>query len=709
LKNLVANTDIRDRHAELAQRLNSYSKQYYIFDNPSISDAEYDAIYNELLALEKEFPQLQSKESPSQKVGGVDAKRFKKAIHTVPMLSLENAYSETDISDFIERVRKISGIEGVIEFVLEPKLDGLSASILYKEGELVSAATRGDGFIGEDVTQNILTIGNVPKKVMNFSGEVRGEVVMQKADFLELNEQRRLNGEKLFANPRNAAAGSLRQLDPAITASRKLTFFAYSIIADSQMRENSRSTTVSDFSITLSTQLAVLQALQDLGFAVSDKVVVCKDQSEAFEFYKKIEKQRAELEYDIDGIVYKVNDLSIQRKLGSSAKFPRHSIAYKFSAEKAQSMVLDIVAQVGRTGNITPVAELAPVSIGGVVVSRATLHNKDELARRDIRVGDRVVLQRAGDVIPQIMYPILEERSSGSIPFCFPTTCPCCGSVLLEEKDEAAIKCININCEAQLVEKLIHFVSRQAFNIDGLGERGIRFLYEKGVIKSSSDIFRIEKQRGFLESVDGWGKQSVENLVKSINAARMITLDRFIYALGIPRIGTAMSKLIANFFKSYNNFLESAANRRGDELCQVKGVGVSVANDFNRFFANESNLKITRELGGDENGAKGIVTIIDVESTEKKGLFSGQSIVFTGSIEKFSRDAAKEFVERFGGKAASSVSAKTFLVVAGKNAGQKLDQARKLGIRVISEEDFLEIIGDADRGFSDAKNGLAFE
>ncbi|MDR0677713.1 MAG: NAD-dependent DNA ligase LigA [Holosporaceae bacterium] len=667
--------DKKKRYAELLKVLSSYSRQYYIFDDPQVSDAEYDSLYNELLEIEKEFPELKSEKSPSQKIGAQASKNFKKIRHSAPMLSLENAYNEEDIANFFDRTRKASGKQD-IELVLEPKLDGLSASITYNNEALVCAATRGDGSVGEDVTQNIFTIQNIPRKISAFSGEVRGEVIMLKSDFQELNRLRGIAGEKLFANPRNAAAGSLRQLDSQITASRNLTFFAYSVLSNE---------------INFSTQKEVLDFLRVNGFTVADKITICRNQSETFAFYKEIEKQRAELEYDIDGIVYKINDLALQRSLGSSTKFPRHSIAYKFPAEKAQTTVLNIITQVGRTGNITPVAELKPVTIGGVVVSRATLHNKDELEKRDIRIGDRVILQRAGDVIPQVLYPILQERPPSSAPFEFPTNCPCCGSDLIRGEDEAAVKCINMNCEAQVVERLIHFVSKHAFNIDGLGEQNIKFFYDEGIIKNPVDIFKIEEknEKFRLEKIEGWGKQSVENLFKSINNSKIISLDKFIYSLGIPQVGRAVSKMTANFFRDYSNFIDCIRKKEGYKLCEINGIGRSIANDFDNFFANASNLKILEELGGDGN-SNGIITITEVAAPEKN-IFSGQSIVFTGVFKRFSRDEAKELVEKFGGRAASSVSPKTALVVAGENAGQKLDTARKLGIKIISEDEFLEI------------------
>ncbi len=661
----------KKRHAELSKLLSNYSRQYYIFDDPSVSDAEYDALYQELLAIENEYPQLATKSSPSQKVGAKVSKDFQKVVHKQKMLSLENAFNEEDIQDFIDKVKKLTG-KSEVEFMLEPKLDGLSSSITYRDGILVQASTRGDGAIGEDVTENIKTLNNVPKKI-NLSDdiEIRGEVVMLKKDFEQLNEQRRLNGEKLFSNPRNAAAGSLRQLDSHITAQRKLTFFAYSIIGES---------------LNLTSQQEILQTLRDLGFTVSDKTKLCRNQEEAFEFYKTMEQQRSDLDYDIDGVVYKTNDLSLQKQMGNATKYPRHSIAYKFPAQKAQTTILDIVVQVGRTGNITPVAELAPVNVGGVIVSRATLHNKDEIEKKDIRVGDRVVVQRAGDVIPQILHPIIEQRLADSVPFIFPTICPCCGSELVREEEEVAIKCENLDCSAQLVEKLIHFVSRQAFNIEGLGEQNIKFLFNKGIVKSPVDIFHLQEknQQYHLENEDGWGKQSVENLFKSIENAKNIGLEKFINALGIPQIGRAASVLIARFYGTFSNFMNAVEQDTVSELITINGIGDSMIQDLKNFFKISNNLEVMRKLSA-------VVSIQDAQTTEESE-WTGKSIVFTGTLSTLSRDEAKEIVEKLEGKASSSVSSKTYLVVAGENAGSKLEKARNLGVKIISEQEFLEMI-----------------
>ncbi|MDR2794902.1 MAG: NAD-dependent DNA ligase LigA, partial [Holosporaceae bacterium] len=638
------------RYKELSDLLKNYSRQYYLLDAPGVSDATYDALYSELLEIEREFPELKTENSPSQKVGAKASRKFSKIKHSSPMLSLENAFNEDDIETFLERLKNLSGCDQ-IDLALEPKLDGLSASLHYKNGILTRGATRGDGTVGEDVTENIFTLDCIPKKINEWRDfeniEVRGEVVMKKADFRNLNESRLMAEEKLFANPRNAAAGSLRQLDSAVTKSRKLTFFAYSLIGKDHSSK---------------TQMNVLETLRKCGFTVSDKIALCKNQAEAFHFYSEMERQRADLEYDVDGVVYKVNDLQLQQKLGASSKFPRHSIAYKFPAEKAETTILDIVVQVGRTGNITPVAELMPVTVGGVVVSRATLHNRDEIEKKDIRIGDRVVLQRAGDVIPQILYAIPEKRPGNSTLFVFPDVCPCCGSTLVKSNDEVATKCININCEAQIVERLIHFVSKLAFNIDGLGEQNIKFFFDSGFIKSPPDIFHLESKNpnGQLENFEGWGKQSVQNLFDSINKARTITLDKFIYALGIPQVGRSVSKLVAGFFRSYKNFLRAMENNDITGLLAVDGIGESILGDIAKFFENNNNMTVVKKLGGDEKN--GPITVLDMEMPENNSLMN-RTIVFTGTFEKLSREEAKELAEKHGARASSSISAKTSFVV----------------------------------------------
>lgn len=662
----MVDAETKKRYFELSEQLKRYSKQYYLFDDPIVSDAQYDTLYKELLDIEKKFPAIKGNSSPSTKVGAEVSSKYSKVAHEVPMLSLEDAFSEEDVSEFLERVKKLTGIQQ-IDFCVEPKLDGLSLAAVYKDGALVQASTRGDGYVGEDVTQNVLTMNSVPQNIPNFSGEVRGEAIMLKRDFQELNAKRQQSGEKLFANPRNAAAGSLRQLDATITASRKLRFIAYSVIADP---------------MPVNTQFELLKYLQKLGFMTASPVALCKNRIEAQAYYKSMEQNRAELEYDIDGIVYKVNNLSLQKQIGNTEKYPRHSIAYKFPAERAQSVIKDIVVQVGRTGVITPVAELLPVTIGGVVVARATLHNADYLKNKDIRVGDRVMIQRAGDVIPQVLGLVVDgEHSENSVPFRFPTKCPSCGADLVREEGEAAIKCVSLDCKAQLVERLVHFASKQAFNIEGLGEQSIRFLYDKGVVKDPADIFAI-KPIDFLHE-EGWKQQSVNNLLNSVEKSKIITLDRFIYSLSIPEVGRVVAKLIAQFFRSYDNMMYCIKNEKYDEMNNIDGVGSVIANNFATFFRISHNMEIVEKLAT-------IVHIQDMAEI-KSNKFSGRSIVFTGTLQKLSRDEAKSLVGQYGAKATSSVSKNTSLVVAGENAGQKLEQARKLGIKIISENDFLKL------------------
>lgn len=682
--------DAKNRHLKLKKMLANFSKHYYQLDFPIVSDDEYDKLYNELIQIEAEFPQLVTQDSPSQMVGSAASKEFTKVTHSAQMLSLENAFSEDDITAFYARLRKLikgnnsnSNSEGDMQIVLEPKFDGLSAAIRYQNSELTIAATRGDGFIGEDITANILAIDNIPKtiKCQNFpnaSIEVRGEILMKKADFILLNQERESKSEKLFANPRNAAAGSLRQLNPEITRSRKLFFYAYAIVSKD---------------IKCKTQMETINILRQCGFLVSDKIKLCKTQKDALDYYRAIENSRADFEYDIDGVVYKLNNLELQQELGSSSKYPRHSIAYKFPAQNAKTTILDITLQVGRTGVITPVAELLPVTVGGVVVSRATLHNRDEIEKKDIRIGDRVVLQRAGDVIPKVLYPILEERDANiSAPFVFPTTCPCCGSVLVQDLNEVAIKCVNFACKAQLTEKLVHFVSRQAFNIDGFGEQNIKSFFDLGIIKTPVDIFTLESRNQDIqiETIEGWGIVSVKKLFESINKSNRISLDKFIYSLGIPQIGSATAKMISKFFMSYENFLSCVQMKETHKLLSINGIGESIVNEINVFFENKENINMITQLAGDQKNP-GLISVIDELLHEQSSALSNKIIVFTGNLESITREEAKNLAENLGAKVSNSVSSKTSMVVAGNNAGSKLTKAQELGVSVISESDFLEM------------------
>lgn len=683
------------RYAELKKILKTYSRQYYLLDDPSVSDAEYDKLYNELLEIEKEYPELKNAQSPSQTVGaGTVSKDFKKVTHSSDMLSLENAYNEEDIAEFFSRIRRLVKSDN-IDVVLEPKFDGLSLALKYKNGILVCAATRGNGHVGEDVTENVMTM-NIPKKISELNDiEIRGEVVMLKEDFRKLNEERLENNEKLFANPRNAAAGSLRQIDSNVTKSRNLQFFPYSIISDT---------------LKLDTQISVLQKLKELGFTVSDKFVLCRTQEEALATYSEWEKHRADFAYDIDGVVYKTNNLKLQERMGFSAKYPRHSIAYKFPAEYAETTIRNITVQVGRTGIVTPVAELVPVTVGGVVVSHASLYHKTRIQHQDFRIGDRVVIMRAGDVVPKIERVIKEKRPADSVPFVFPDKCPCCGSTLVlanpkpevkssrkkkqkndenkKEEPGEVMKCINIDCKAQIVEHLIHFTSKNAFNIEGLGEQNIKFLFDRGIIKTPADIFDLEKRNMEirLEKQESWGRQSVLNLFASIRRASHVKLDRFIYSFGVPTIGIAVSKLIASLFKSYKNFFNFVKNDDYESIAHIDGIGKTIITDMRNFFANENNISEMKRLAG--NGVSPGCVVVEDMPDEVPGSLSGYIVVFSGSLQQFSREEAKRLAELNGAKVASSVSSKTSFLVSGEGTGKKFKDAQKLGVKIISEDEF---------------------
>lgn len=687
--------EIKKRYKELVGLLANYSKQYYIFDDPAVTDAEYDALEKELLELERQYPELKTQNSPSKKVGATASQDFEKVSHKRKMLSLEKAYEEEDIVRFLKRLEKfhdqVEGIEDKVQYskeyfetrdlsyplMLEPKLDGLSISLIYNNGDLKIASTRGDGLIGEDITENIRTLASIPQHIDIMDEiEVRGEVVMMKKDFEQLNEEREKRGEKLFANPRNAAAGSLRQLDTDITASRNLTFFAYEL-----------------FGTDIKTQEEVLAQLRSWKFTTSDYIKLCKSLEETAKFCEKIEHNRADLDYDIDGVVYKVNDLSIKEALGFADKYPRYAIAYKFSAKEAQTTILDITLQIGRTGIITPVAELKPVNIGGVLVSRATLHNFKYIKDKDIRIGDQVVVMRAGDVIPQVV----ESLSR----FILPKTCPCCGTPLKEvQKIERAknkssetpetltLRCPNPECPDQLTEQLRYFVSREAFNIDGLGEQNIKFLFNKGFIKTPVDIFYLEQNnpKNLLERQEGWNKLSVENLFASINKAQNITFDKFINALGIPEMGSAVSRIIARRYKNCKNFIEHIENGTlVSDLAKINGIRIDMIENVTIFFENPKNLELVKQLSE-------IVNIEEMPEVQQSEL-TDKSIVFTGTLQTLTRQQATDLVLNFGASVKKNVTSKTYLVVAGESpTAEKINQAQKLNIRIISEQEFLKLV-----------------
>lgn len=685
---------------KLAAEIAHHDHLYFQMDTPEISDTQYDALVIRNRQIENRFPDLRREDSPARRVGAPLTRGFKKVKHRQPMLSLENAFTFEDVQDFFDRVRRFLslGLSTPIEVIAEPKIDGLSCALHYQNGHLKLAATRGDGNEGEDVTANTFVIPDIPKELKSTSAkaipenlEVRGEVYMTRDDFLALNDMRRARGEPEFANPRNAAAGSLRQLDPSITASRPLKFFAYHYEA------------LSGDKITFHQD--ILDNLKNWGFHITSEIRHCFTMDDIVAFYNDIEGRRAEIPYDIDGVVYKINNLEWQRRLGTVGRTPRHSIAHKFAAEKAETLLENIVIQVGRTGVLTPVAHLKPVTVGGVVVSRATLHNADEIARKDVRIGDHVIIQRAGDVIPQILGPVLEKRTPDSKPYIFPNQCPACGSVIDIIPGEVARRCLDgLVCPAQAVERLKHFVSRDAFDIEGLGSRHIEEFYQDKLIQTPVDIFTLEERdRNSLTRLrnrEGWGSLSVQNLFAAINHRRTISLDRFIYALGIPQIGVVTAKLLAKHYTTLDRWLDNMRRASNDfqvienpseeaylELVGLDGIGESMAADLLAFFHHPHNREIIDGLKQHLSIAAFTVKVI----TDSPVV--GKTIVFTGTLEKMSRAEAKATAERLGAKVAGSVSKKTDFVVVGADAGSKAKAARELGVKILTEDEWLEIVG----------------
>jgi DNA ligase (NAD+) len=676
----------------LAEEIASHDRRYFQEDAPSISDAEYDVLRRRNVAIEARFPELTRPDSPSLRVGAKPSEKFAKIVHRVPMLSLGNAFSDEDVAEFSNRVRRFLGLkpDDALTFVAEPKIDGLSASLRYEKGMFKQGATRGDGIEGEDVTANLRTLRDVPLRLHGKAPdvlEVRGEVYMLHREFAMLNERQAKDGKPLFANPRNSAAGSLRQLDPGITAHRPLRFFAYS------WGEVSR--------VPSDTQSGMLECFKSLGFPVNPLTKRCRTTAEMLAFYRDIQSKRADLGYDIDGVVYKVDRLDLQERLGFVSRSPRWAIAHKFAAEQAETVLLDIDIQVGRTGTLTPVAKLKPVTVGGVVVQNATLHNEDEIARKDVRIGDTVVVQRAGDVIPQIVRVIIEKRPRAAKPYRFPERCPVCRSHAVREVDEktgepeAARRCTGgLICAAQAVERLKHFVSRNAFDVEGLGEKHITAFYEDGLIREPADIFRLEKRWGSGENAiarrEGWGEQSAAKLFQAINRRRKIPLDRFVNALGIRHVGETTAKLLARNFQTLGSFLVAMEGENAlAELDEIGGIGETVAAAIRDFFAEPHNRKAIEHL----------LPELEIEPVTKPKTahspVAGKTVVFTGALEKMTRPEAKARAESLGAKVAGSVSKKTDIVIAGPGAGSKLTEAEKLGVRVIGEDAWLKLIQEA--------------
>jgi DNA ligase (NAD+) len=669
----------------LAAEIAHHDRAYHERDAPEISDAEYDALRRRNTAIEARFPSLIRADSPSHRVGAAPESGFAKLRHRVPMLSLDNAFDTADFADFMARAHRFLGSAAAIDFVAEPKIDGLSINLTYEGGRFVRGATRGDGTEGEDVTANLRTMKSVPARLHGKAPaliEIRGEVFITKADFLALNKRQADAGDRLFANPRNAAAGGLRQLDPRITATRPLSLFAYA--------QGESSEPVAE------THWDYLHQLEHWGFTVNPLSRRVRDAAEAEAFQNEMALLRSGLDYDIDGVVYKINDLGLQRRLGFVGRAPRWAIAWKFPAEQATTVLLGIRIQVGRTGALTPVAELQPVNVGGVLVSRATLHNEDEIARKDIRVGDTVVLQRAGDVIPQIVSVVMERRPADATPFVYPETCPACGSHAVRPPGEAVRRCTGgLICPAQRVERLIHFVSRAAFDIDGLGEKSIREFYEAGWLHSPADLFRLPAREAEIAGREGWGKLSARNLSRAIEARRRIPLERLIYALGIRRIGEANARLLARHYGSFAEWRAGmiAATVIGSEarstLGDIVGIGPAIAEELADFFDEPRNVATLDELAAQ-------LTIEDAAAPEATdSQVAGKTIVFTGTLETMTRPEAKARAEALGAKVTDSVSKKTDLVVVGADAGSKARKAQELGVKTVSEMEWRELAGFA--------------
>lgn len=693
--------EIRDKIKKLREEIAKHDLAYHTYDSPKISDASYDKLKYELEELIAKYPEY---EEVALGVGAATLDAFSKVVHKKPMLSLSNGFERQDIIDFIERIERFLGVKKEssslfdfnkteIEFFCEPKIDGLSFSARYENGKFVQAATRGDGLVGEDVTANVATLKNFPHQLNSKNPpqilEIRGEIYMTKTDFEELNRKQQEVDGKIFANPRNAAAGSLRQLDSSITASRNLSYFAYAVGEVS-----------SDFSC--KSQSNLLSKLNELGFKTESHSRLCKNIDEVMAIYNELSDKRYLLEYDIDGMVYKVNDFALQERLGFVSRSPRWAIAHKFPAQKAKTVIDDIIIQVGRTGALTPVAILKPVNIGGVLVSRATLHNQDEIIRKDIRIGDLVTVQRAGDVIPQVIESDSSKRNDDSKAFIFPDICPSCGSKVIKSEDDVVLRCPNnLGCEAQIKETLKHFVSRNAFDIEGLGKKQIDNFFEEGRVKNFVDIFKLEEKEKTitnpLTKKEGWGEKSVQNLFTAINNRRKIELHRFIYALGIRYVGEATAKLLANNYGSYQNFKEkmilmaklneeeAKINNDYQDFTNIDGIGEKTAKVILEYFKEEQNLEILNQLTKE-------LEIISPDLKQFTHALAGKSVVFTGTLEKMTRQEAKASAEKLGMKVLGAVSSKLNYLVVGADAGSKLKKANELGIKILSEEEWLEII-----------------
>lgn len=662
------------RIEELRELIHEYDYNYFVLNQPSISDYEYDQLFNELIRLEKENPQLVIPDSPTQRVGSDLTKEFKPVTHKIPMLSLSNTYSENELLEFDRRVREGLPNSEKIEYVCELKIDGLSVSLKYLNGRLKVAATRGDGFVGEEVTNNVKTIRTVPLNVRKLSTsklklnefEARGEVYMETEPFKKLNEDRELNGEKTFANPRNSAAGTLKLQDPQMVAKRPLQVFIYNFLSDSA---------------DIKSQLENLKLLNDLGFRINKNFRLCNSIDEVIEFCREWEDKRDKLPYEIDGVVIKVNSLKQQRILGNIAKSPRWAVAYKFKAKQAVTKLHKITWQVGRTGTLTPVAELEPVFLSGSTISRATLHNIDEIKRKDIREGDLVVIEKGGDVIPKIVSVNLSKRGKDSQETKLPGKCPVCDSKLFKPEEEVAVYCENNLCPAQVKGRISHFAARGAMDIEGLGEALINLFVDLGFLHNYSDIYSLKDNREELIRIDRLGVKSVDNLLSSIDASKQRSFDKVLFALGIRYVGSGAAKKLADHFLSITNLAKASET----EIASIHEIGSSISQSVRRFFSDNQNKKIIERLI--KAGLKFVI-----EKKKRSNALNGMSFVLTGTLSSMSRDEAKEKIIENGGIVLSAVSKNTSYVVAGEKPGSKFEKAQKLKVNVISEEEFLKMI-----------------
>jgi DNA ligase (NAD+) len=657
---------------QLRQQLHHHNYRYHVLDDPEITDAEYDQLMRRLQELEGAFPDLVRPDSPTQRVGAAPLEAFGTVLHSLPMLSLDNAFSAGEVRNFDERIRRHLGLSGAVEYVAEPKIDGLAVELVYEDGLFIQGSTRGDGVRGEEITQNLRTIKSLPLRLIAAHGpmpqrlEVRGEVYMTKRDFQRLNARREEEGEPTFANPRNASAGSLRQLDPRITAGRPLQIFCYGIgrVAG----------------VTFQSHWDVLQSLSRWGFKINTHCERCQGIEAVLTYYERLRERREDLPYEIDGVVLKVNPRVLQEALGARSRSPRWALAYKFEPKQAVTRVKEITVQVGRTGALTPVALLEPVRVAGVEVSRASLHNPDEVARKDVRAGDWVLVQRAGDVIPEIVEVLKERRTGGEKPFEMPTRCPICGSAVVRLEDEVVPRCVGLSCPAKLKESIVHFASKRGMDIEGLGDKTVDQLVERGLVKDIGDLYFLTKADWL--KLDRLADKSASNLIAGIERSKQTTFPRFLYALGIRHVGEHVADILARQYPGWQALQQAAY----EELQGIHEIGPRIAQSLVAFFQDAGNQAVLEKLH------RGGVRATALERTVTDQSMRGKTLVFTGELQSYTRAAAKSLVEARGGRVTASVSRSTSYVVAGVDAGSKLDQARKLGVPVLTEDEFIALL-----------------